>query len=52
VYSISTYIIEQGSQSSVRDTDLSSAAKEKILTLEEENNMLKYKIELLLDMVI
>ena len=43
--------VEQGSQSSMRDNDLSHAAKEKILTLEEENNMLKYKIELLLDMV-
>ncbi|XP_066927885.1 protein chibby homolog 1-like [Clytia hemisphaerica] len=42
---------EQGSQSSMRDNDLSHAAKEKILTLEEENNMLKYKIELLLDML-
>ena len=44
-------ILENGSQSSLRDNDVSSAAKEKIVTLEEENNMLKYKIELLLDMV-
>ena len=40
-----------GSQSSLQDIDDTTALKEKNLTLEEENNLLKYKIELLLDMV-
>ena len=35
----------------MREADAAGTAREKIVSLEEENNMLKYKIELLLDMV-
>ena len=46
-----TLTLENGSQSSMREGDAAGTAREKIVSLEEENNMLKYKIELLLDMV-
>nr|XP_047144171.1 uncharacterized protein LOC100208341 isoform X2 [Hydra vulgaris] len=41
---------DAGSESSLQESDEATALKEKILILEEERNLLKYKIELLLDM--
>ncbi|XP_065659198.1 protein chibby homolog 1 isoform X2 [Hydra vulgaris] len=42
---------DAGSESSLQESDEATALKEKILILEEERNLLKYKIELLLDML-
>lgn len=41
----------RGSPSSLHTNDENNSLKEKLIIAEEENNMLKYKIELLLDMV-
>ena len=40
-----------GSQTSLRVNEEGKALKQKLQTMENENNMLKYKIELLLDML-